>query len=268
MKSICFIGAGKMATAIASGLHKSAGKIAICAYDPSAEAAKLFTERCGGSVLGTPAAALKKAEVVLIAVKPQYLASAMTEIRGKLAGKPVISIVAGATLATLEKLSGTDRLVRVMPNTPALVGEGMACLAPGKGAKPEDLACAEQIFKTVGRVRTVPESQLDAVTGLSGSAPAFVLEFIMGLADGGVYSGLPRAAALELAAQTVLGSAKLMLATGRHPAELRDDVVSPGGTTARGVMALQEGAFRAVTAKAVIRAAERSAELGALAAKK
>ena len=138
----------------------------------------------------------------------------------------------------------------------------MSCLAPAAGLSEKDIETARQIFQSVGKVQVLTESLLDAVTGLSGSGPAFVLEFIMALADGGVYAGLPRAAAVELAAQTVYGAAKLAMESDRPLGALRDDVISPGGTTSRGCMALAENGFSACVAKAVIKAAERSKELG------
>lgn len=261
MKSICFIGAGKMATAIATGLVRQNTGFKIKAYDPSAAAAEHFKETCGGEICQNLEDALD-AEIVLLAVKPQHLTEAVQTLPALIGNKLVLSIVAGVTLETLTKLTGTNRIVRIMPNTPALVGEGMSCLSPAAGLSKEDIESAQEIFRTVGKVQVLPENLLDAVTGLSGSGPAFVLEFIMALADGGVYAGLPRAAAVELAAQTVYGAAKLAMESDRPIGALRDDVISPGGTTSRGCMALAESGFAAGVSKAVIKAAERSAELG------
>ena len=248
---IAFIGAGKMAGAIALGLvNKGIPPAQLCAYDPSPEAAKKFAELTGAVCTATMKDALKDAGIVLFAVKPQYAKAAFDEAREHLGGKLLISIAAGLS-------------IRVMPNTPALVGEGMSCFCGAAGATEDDLKKAGEILSSFGLCRKVPESMLDAVTGLSGSGPAYVLEFIMALADGGVYAGLPRDAAIELAAQTVFGSALMVLKRGKeHPAVLRDAVISPGGTTARGVAALDEGAFRSTVMKAVVAAAERSAELG------
>ena len=263
MRGICFIGAGKMATAIAGGMVRKNIKTEIHTFDPLPAAAEQFCRTCGGKAFPSPAAALENTDAVLLAVKPQYLTGAVEAIRDAIGGRLVISIVAGATIAALEALTGTKRIVRVMPNTPALVGEGMSCIAASPSVSEEDLAEAETLLSAVGLCRRVGENQLDAVTGLSGSGPAYVLEFIMALADGGVYAGLPRDAAIELAAQTVFGSALMVLKRGKeHPAVLRDAVISPGGTTARGVAALDEGAFRSTVMKAVVAAAERSAELG------
>ena len=191
------------------------------------------------------------------------MTAAAADLPGLSKDKLILSIVAGTTLEKLSSLTGTRRIVRIMPNTPALVGEGMSCFCGAAGATEDDLKKAGEILSSFGLCRKVPESMLDAVTGLSGSGPAYVLEFIMALADGGVYAGLPRDAAIELAAQTVFGSALMVLKRGKeHPAVLRDAVISPGGTTARGVAALDEGAFRSTVMKAVVAAAERSAELG------
>ena len=264
MKGICFIGAGKMATAIAAGLVRKKMQYTIHAYDLNPKAAQSFAETTGGTVYDSPVKALENAEIILLAVKPQHLADAVAAFRDQIGDRLVISIVAGVPIASLQKLTNSSRIVRVMPNTPALVGEGMSCIAPAPGASAEDADTVASLLSSVGLCRRVAENQLDAVTGLSGSGPAFVLEFIMALADGGVYAGLARDAALELAIQTVLGSAKLARDAGKPIGELRDAVISPAGTTGRGCMELAKGAFAATTAQAVIKAAERSAELGKL----
>lgn len=267
MRGICFIGAGKMATAIAGGMVRNNIRTEIHAFDPSAAAAEQFCKATGGTAHPSPAAALEHADAILLAVKPQYLAEAVAAFKDSIGNRLVISIVAGASIASLEALTGTRRIVRVMPNTPALVGEGMSCIAASAAVAEADLAETETLLSAVGLCRRVDEKQLDAVTGLSGSGPAFVLEFIQALADGGVYAGLPRTAAIELAVQTVLGSAKMARDAETSIGELRDAVISPAGTTSRGVMELAKGAFAATVAQAVIAAADRSAELGALTAK-
>ena len=261
MSKLFFIGAGKMATAIASGLG-SDKSLRIKAFDISAAAAEAFTARTSYPVSPTPEDALEGADAVLLAVKPQFAAEALDRIAPLLKGKLLISIVAGWPLALLEKHAKTGRIVRVMPNTPALAGEGMSCFAPAEAVREQDIARVEAVLSSVGKVRRVPEKLLDAVTGLSGSGPAFVMEFIMGLADGGVCCGLPRTLALESAVQTVLGTAKMCQESGRPIAELRDAVISPAGTTACGILAMQKAGFKGIAASAVIEAARRSAELG------
>ena len=260
--SIAFIGAGKMATAIAAGLAKNTTGLKVRAYDVSPAAAESFTAATGFACCSSMAETLAGAEIVLLAVKPQYAAAALKEAASHLTGKLLISIVAGWKIATLQEHAELDRVIRVMPNTPALAGEGMSCYAPADAVSADDQAVAETILSAVGKVRLVAEKQLDAVTGLSGSGPAYVMEFIMGLADGGVFCGLPRDAALELAIQTVLGTAAMCREIPAKIAELRDAVISPAGTTACGIMELQNGAFKATAAKAVIAAAKRSEELG------
>ncbi len=269
MSAICFIGAGKMATAIAGGAVKSGLYKAkeLLAYDISAEAAKAFTGATGvRCVTGNPAAAVKeavkKAAAVLLAVKPQQFAAAAEELKGALDGKTVISIIAGMPLAKLQEATGAERIIRVMPNTPALVKCGAAAYAPAEKAEKADCELTEKIFGAVGTVIRVNEKDLDAVTALSGSGPAYVFLFIQALADGGVAAGLPRKAALELALQTVTGAAAMARNTGMHPAELKDMVTSPGGTTAAALRVLENRAFTGAVTDAVLAARDRSEELG------
>jgi pyrroline-5-carboxylate reductase len=208
--------------------------------------------------------AVSQAEIVLLCVKPQVIDVVLTKIvpvadKDKL----LISIAAGVTIARIEKvLTGGPRVVRVMPNTPALVLAGAAGLAGGKNATNDDLALAQSIFNSVGRAFIVDEKLMDAVTGLSGSGPAYVFTIIEALAEAGVKAGLPRQLALELAAQTVYGAAKMVLETKEHPGKLRDMVTSPGGTTIEGLHALEEGKLRATLMNAVAAATARSRELG------
>lgn len=261
--SIAFIGAGKMATAIAAGLAKNMSEAQVRAFDISEKAAADFTKATSYACSTADApGVIAAADVVILAVKPQYAENALTSLAGALAGKLLISIVAGWKIERLSALAKDARVIRVMPNTPALSGEGMSCFSAGCNATEQDAQIAEKILSSVGRVRSVNENLLDAVTGLSGSGPAYVMEFIMGLADGGVFCGLPRDAALELAIQTVLGTAVMCRENPAAIAALRDAVISPGGTTACGIRVLQEGAFKGLTAHAVIAGAEKSADLG------
>ena len=190
------------------------------------------------------------------------IGQALEPLKGVLKDKLIISIAAGVTIEKLESLTGASRIVRVMPNTPALVGAGAAGFAPGNGATQEDALLVGKILSAVGTAFQVKETDLDAVTGLSGSGPAYVFEFIQALADGGVAEGLPRDIATKLAAQTLLGAAKMVLETGKHPNELCDAVTSPGGTTSRGLELLAERAFHAAAMQAVRAASKRSRELG------
>jgi pyrroline-5-carboxylate reductase len=177
--------------------------------------------------------------------------------------KTIISIAAGTTIAFVAgRLPAKARIIRVMPNTPALVLAGAAGIAKGEYATAQDLQIAEAIFSAMGKAVVVEEKHLDAVTGLSGSGPAYVFLFIEALADGGVKMGLPRDVATLLAAQTVLGAAKMLLEGGRHPAELKDLVASPGGTTIAGLHALERGGLRGIVMEAVEAATSRSKELG------
>jgi pyrroline-5-carboxylate reductase len=197
-------------------------------------------------------------------VKPQIIAAVLREIAAVVDNrKLIISLAAGVSTATLRQhLPKGGRLIRVMPNTPALVLEGVTAIARAEGLEEGDLETAQELFGAVGRVVVLEEEALDAVTGLSGSGPAYVAIVIESLADGGVKMGLDRATAMILAAQTVLGSAKLILETGAHPGQLKDMVASPGGTTIAGISALEEGGVRRTFISAVERATQRSRELG------
>ncbi len=266
MSKIFFIGAGKMATAIAGGLMKSKAFQAdeIAAFDISTSAAENFTKVTGincfsGKIDET---ALENSEAVLLAVKPQYLADALTGLKSILESKLIISIAAGISLSRLYDLTDSPRIVRVMPNTPALIGKGCAVAACTAEVSQEEHAVVRRIFESVGSYYEQDERQLDAVTGLSGSGPAYVFEFIQALADGGVADGLPRDLALKLAADTVAGAAAMVAATGQHPAVLCDQVTSPGGTTIRGLEALAKGCFKGTVISAVRSASARSQELG------
>jgi pyrroline-5-carboxylate reductase len=205
------------------------------------------------------------AEVLLLAIKPQILETVAAEIADSSsfsAKTLVISILAGVPLHRLEALFPNQPTIRAMPNTPATVGAGMTAISQGKGVEELHLSLARAIFKAVGEVVEVPESLMDAVTGLSGSGPAYVALMVEALADGGVAAGLPRAIAAQLALQTVLGTAQLLREKGWHPAELKDRVTSPGGTTIAGVAQLERAGFRSALIEAVKAACRRSQELG------
>jgi len=203
-------------------------------------------------------------DAIVIAVKPDIVKNVCSDIRKVDSSALIISIAAGITLETLEDFLPGRRVVRVMPNTPCLVGEAASGYAMGKLCVDNDREIVQKLLGAVGVAKEIKEVMLNAVTGVSGSGPAYVYLFIEALADGGVRSGLPRAVALELAAQTVKGAAEMVLKTGEHPGKLKDNVTSPGGTTIAGVEALEKGGFRATTISAVIAATKRSMQLGGI----
>jgi pyrroline-5-carboxylate reductase len=263
---IGFLGAGKMATALARGFlnAKLVKANQLVAADPFAAAREHFTAGTGAKTVTANLAAAKAANVLILATKPDQAAAALAEIAGAFTPDHlVISIAAGVTLAKLEAaLPAGARVIRVMPNTPALVGAGAAGFALGKNATTADGELAKTLLSAVGLALPVKENLLDAVTGLSGSGPAYVYQFIEALSDGGVAAGLPRDVATRLAAQTVLGGAKMVLDTGIHPGALKDQVTSPGGTTIEGLHELEKGKLRATVISAVRAATEKSRKLG------
>ena len=265
-QTIGFIGAGQMARALAKGFvqAKLVSPDKILAADPVAAAAEQFANEIpAAGLLPTNAAVASRASVVFLATKPQNMGAVFGELAGHFSPeKLVVSIAAGVTLAKLEAGLKTARVVRVMPNTPALIGQGAAAYALGSGASADDGRLVGQLLSAVGKAHPVEEKLLDAVTGLSGSGPAYVYVMIEALADGGVRMGLPREIAAALAAQTVRGAAAMVLETGQHPSVLKDQVASPGGTTIAGLAALEDRGLRAALIAAVEAATRRSQELG------
>jgi pyrroline-5-carboxylate reductase len=263
---IGFLGAGKMATALAKGFVRAELAVPreILAADPHPAARKIFADEIGSKPSASNLEAAKFASVLILATKPDQVAAALAEISGAFTKKHLlISIAAGVTISKLENaLPAGARVIRVMPNTPALVGEGASAFALGNFATEADGELAKKLLSAVGLVFQVKENLLDAVTGLSGSGPAYVYQFIEALSDGGVAAGLPRDIATKLAAQTVLGGAKMVLETGQHPGALKDQVTSPGGTTIEGLHALEKGKLRATVISAVRAATEKSKKLG------
>ena len=265
-RPIDMVGGGQMATALAAGFCRDGlvGAADIVVHDPLPAA----RERLAAAVPGirfadSAAGAVAGAGMVFLAVKPQQAAVACRACAGALAADAtVVSVVAGIPSTTLAEWLGTARVIRVMPNTPCLVGQGVAAMS--RAAAVPDAAAdeARTLLATVGSVHTVDEHLLDAVTGLSGSGPGFVALVVEALADGGVKAGLPRALALALAARTVAGTATLIEQTGDHPAVVRDRVASPGGTTIAGLAVLEQRAARAALIDAVVAAADRARELG------
>jgi pyrroline-5-carboxylate reductase len=264
--SIGFLGAGRMGTALARGFI-AAGLVKpghITASDPVEAARAAFARESGAKAVATNSEVVKAAKVLLLAVKPDQVAGVLAGIRSDFTEKHLlISIAAGVTIAKLEAgLGAGARVVRVMPNTPALVGAAASAFSLGKAALPRDGELTQKLFSAVGTAFPVKESLLDAVTGLSGSGPAYVYLMIEGLSDGGVAAGLSRDVATRLAAQTVLGAAKMVLDTGMHPGTLKDMVTSPGGTTIEGLHELEKARVRGAFISAVRVAAEKSKKLG------
>jgi pyrroline-5-carboxylate reductase len=265
-QTIAFIGAGNMAEALVKGLLRAgvAAPQEILCTDRRAERGPELAQKYGVRFTQANLAAVKEAGIIVLSVKPQVMEKVLAEIGPALdASKLVISIAAGIPIVAIERKVGHGvRVIRTMPNTPALVGAGATALSPGEHATEADLTQAKALFDAIGITVVVDEPLLDAVTGLSGSGPAYIFLIIEALADGGVKCGLARAQAQELAAQTVFGSAKLLLETGEHPGRLKDQVTSPGGTAIAGLHTLEAGGLRTTLMNAVESATNRSRELG------
>ena len=262
---IGFIGAGQMAGALAkgfvSGSLASASDIACADRFPTAT--ESFQQIVGDVMAcANNQEVVDASDVIFLAVKPQNLTDVAESITTLDESKLLVSIMAGVPINVLQSSFNTKRIVRVMPNTPCLVGHGASAFCLGDGATDSDGETVRKLLEAIGIVVQTAEPLLDAVTGLSGSGPAFVYQFIEALSDGGVRKGLPRADATRLAAQTVLGAAAMVLETGEHPGSLKDKVTSPGGTTIAGLHALERGGMRAAVMNAVVAAADRSIELG------
>ena len=265
-RTLGFLGAGNMAGALIKGLLH-AGAVEgrqIVASDVKPERLKQLEAAHGIRTTMDNHALVREVDVLVLAVKPQVVDKVLTAIgMGVKEGTVVVSVAAGVPIAAIEaRLPAGARVVRSMPNTPAIALAGATAIAAGTHATEEDMRIARALFEAVGRVVTLDESQLDAVTGLSGSGPAYVMLMIEALADGGVKVGLHRDTALLLAAQTVYGSAKLLLETGEHPGRLKDMVTSPGGTAIAGLHTLESGGLRRTLIDAVECATLRSAALG------
>ncbi|MGB3296247.1 MAG: pyrroline-5-carboxylate reductase [Phormidesmis sp.] len=260
------IGGGVMGEALLSRLL-SQGLYApdeVLLGEPSPERREVLCEQYAIQATGNNREVIEASRVILLAVKPQIFDSVAKDFKGARCDTPplLLSILAGLLLAKLEEAVPGWPVVRAMPNTPSTVGAGMTAIAMGTHASDDHAQLAHEIFSAVGQVVQVPEGMMDAVTGLSGSGPGYVSIVIEALADGGVASGLPRAIANQLAVQTVLGTAQLVQKTGMHPAELKDRVTSPGGTTIAGIACLEELGLRSALIEAVRVASSRSRELG------
>lgn len=265
-KTIAFLGTGNMAEAILKGLLRAgtAKPENIIATGRRTERLEELQRAYGVRTTTDNVAAAREADIIVLSVKPQAMDKLVVQVAPALDHrKLIISVAAGVPIAALERRLGAGaRIIRTMPNTPSLVGAGACALARGEHASQDDLAVASRIFQSVGTTTVVDENLLDAVTGLSGSGPAYVFLVIEALSDAGVKVGLPRYTALKLAAQTVLGSAQLLIETNAHPGQLKDQVTSPGGTAIAGLHTLEAGGLRTTLINAVEAATRRAKELG------
>jgi len=264
-QKIGFIGGGNMAEAMIKGLL--AGSLPadkIMASEPSELRRTHLMEEFGIKLAADNPELMKQCDIVVLSIKPQIVVEVLDEVASVYDdSKLIISILAGVTTAVIEKFfQGSPRVVRVMPNTPALVGEGASAICRGHHSSQEDIQVVKQLFESVGKVQLIDERQMDAVTGLSGSGPAYIYTVIEALADGGVREGLRRDVAHALAVQTVVGAALMVRETGEHPAILRDQVCSPGGTAIAGISTLEKNGLRTTLMEAVSASAARSRELG------
>ena len=258
------IGGGVMGEALLSRLvmQQIYAPSAVIVSDPSQERRSLLAAQYGVQVTADNQTIISSAEVILLAIKPQIFETVVQPLSKPNPQQLIVSILAGVPLSRLEAAFPHQPIIRAMPNTPATVGAGMTAIAPGQQATADHLALTKTLFTAVGQVVEVPERLMDAVTGLSGSGPGYVAVVIEALTDGGVAAGLPRAIAAQLALQTVLGTAELLQQTGMHPAELKDRVTSPGGTTIAGIAQLERAGLRSALIEAVQAACRRSQELG------
>lgn len=265
-KIIGFIGSGNMGEAMIGGIIKSklVPSSNIIVSDLNEEKLKTMEELYKVQTTVDSKEVAKKADIIVLSIKPNIYDIVLKDIKESLSkDKLVISIAAGKTIESIETILGNEaKIVRTMPNTPALVGEGMAGICSNKNVATDELNEAKAIFESFGKAEILPEYLIDAVIGISGSSPAYVFMFIEALADAGVLEGMPRDKAYKFAAQAVLGSAKMVLESGKHPGELKDMVCSPGGTTIEAVATLESEGFRSAIIKAVGDCIKKSKEMG------
>ncbi len=267
-KRIGFIGAGNMASVLIKGILKArlVDDNSIYASDIDLEKLDSLKSEYGiNTVFKDNKKIVNECDIIILAVKPQIMEKVMKEISGSLTSeKLIISIAAGISTEFIDSFANNTplRIIRAMPNTPALIMEGATAICPGEKISEDDLRIAKEIFSAVGVVAIVDESQMDAVTGLSGSGPAYIFMIIEALSDAGVKMGLSRDISMKLAAQTVMGAAKLQIDTGMHPGRLKDMVTSPGGTAIAGIHTLEQGGLRTTLINAVEQATLRSIQLG------
>ncbi|MEM7476989.1 MAG: pyrroline-5-carboxylate reductase [Planctomycetota bacterium] len=264
-QKIGFFGGGQMATALAGGAI--AGGVCteedLVFVEPSeAQQEKLKSSYAAAKILATPQEMMAESDKVFLAVKPHILRQELDALRTLVRGEQLlISIATGISLADLQNGLGSNRVIRVMPNTPCLVGEGASAMSVAEDIAEEDASWVRNLLSSVGEVVTVPDHLIHAITGVSGSSPAYIYMVIEALSDGGVSQGLPRDVATKMAAQAVLGAAKMVLESGLHPGELKDQVTSPGGTTIAAIRELEAAGVRSAFIEAVAASSERSEEL-------
>ncbi len=259
-----FIGAGNMGGALAQAICKKEGGANVTVSCITTDEAKAVSSRLGCDY-GTSTDVAKTSKFIFLAVKPQMIKAVAEELKTSFnenSDAIIVSMLAGVTTDTLKAYFGDRKIIRIMPNTPVAVGEGMILVSGNKNVKDEDIAEFKDMMSMSGQLDIIPEKLIDAATAVSGCGPAYVYMFIEALADGGVKCGLSRDKALKYAAQTLLGSAKMVMETGRHPEELKDAVCSPGGSTIAGVHSLEKGSFRNTAIDAVETAYKRTQELG------
>jgi len=266
MATFGFIGCGNMGGALARAMRKNIDGSDIVLTNRSLEKAEKLAQELGCAVAPDNQRIAEKADYIFLGVKPQMMAEMLSGIRETLANRPtrfiLVTMAAGLTIKRIRELAGGDYpVIRIMPNTPSSIGEGMILYSAGSDVLDIELQIFLSAMEGAGRLSPLPEHLMDVGSAVSGCGPAFVDLFVEALADGGVACGLPRAAALEFAAQMVAGSAKLILESGQHPGALKDAVCSPGGTTIQGVRALEEGGFRGTVMNAVIKAYEKNFDL-------
>lgn len=262
-----FIGAGNMAQAIIKGAisNKAIDAQCVTVYDIDQTISQALCDNLGINAAKDVAALCSSSDIIILAVKPNVMATVLGQLKSIMGGKSIVSIAAGWSADMIRKGIGIDIPVcRVMPNTPLMVGEGMSVFESPCSLPDTQKAFVEHIFASLGRISHAPQKAMDAVTAVSGSGPAYVFIFIEALSDAGVLCGLPRDQALQLAAQTVLGAAKMVLETGSHPGVLKDAVCSPGGTTIEAVKSLERDGFRGCVIKAVEQCAKKSKALSEL----
>lgn len=266
MDSLAVVGCGTMGRAIVTGLLEAdiLRPEQVLGTIPNPDEATLTADALGIRVVSDNVAAVRQSEVVVLAVKPQVAQQVLIEpaLRDALNGKLLISIAAGIRLEQLDEWLPETALIRAMPNTPCTIRQGMTVLAPGPRAESHHIEAAQKIFSSVGRCRVLREKYLDAVTALGGSGPAFACVLLEAMADGGVMMGLPRDVAIEIAAQSMQGAARLVLQTGAHPAALKDAVTTPAGCTIAGLLTMEDGRIRSTMARAIQEATQVAGGLG------